>query len=87
MMMLSIDTVPPIMLTEPDIINVSGVRRALGGESPVLTVTLDNARGHLTKLFSVPPLLARATLTGQTAALGVVQSCTIASTIKLTLET
>ncbi|WP_082922615.1 hypothetical protein [Halothiobacillus diazotrophicus] len=85
---LSINRVPPIILTEPEIIGVSGYRRALGGESPTLTVTLDNARGLLTGQFANPPLRARAIVTdhGQTMT-GIVQSVRLGATISIDIET
>jgi len=82
---LTVHTIPPIVLGAHEIISITGKRRALGGESPVLTVTLDNALGQLTQLFSVPPLRHRAQLDDGTT--GVVQSCAMSSTIVLTLET
>jgi len=82
---MMIYTTPPTLIEPHEIISITGKRRALGGESPVLTITLDNARGQLTQLFSAPPLRHRAQLDDGTT--GVVQSCTMSSTIVLTLET
>lgn len=85
---LTISSAPPIILAEPDIIGTSGYRRALGGESPTLTVTLDNARGQLTGLFAIPPLRAPAIVidNGLTMS-GIVQSVRLGATISLDIET
>lgn len=85
---LYIDSIPPLILDAPDVLTVSGVRRALGGESPTLTVKLDNARGHLTELFSAPPLRAAATVTdaGETYT-GRVQAVRLGALIEIEVET
>ncbi|MEW6446333.1 MAG: hypothetical protein AB1479_09910 [Pseudomonadota bacterium] len=80
---LTIHTIPPLVLTAPDLMDVTGQRRALGGESPVLTVRLDNARGHLTALFSTPPVRAVATIDGVG---GIVQAVRMGSIISIQVE-
>ncbi len=87
-MKLIIHTIPP-MVFEREIISVSGLRRALGGESPVTEITLDNARGQLTAMFSEPPIRVAATLQRDNlpAVSGVVQAVLMYSTIVITLET
>ncbi len=88
MMHLTIDTQPPIELSEPDIISISGYRRALGGESPTLTATIDNALGQHTAQFANPPLRHRAQIThGGLAAIGLIQTVRLGATISLTIET
>lgn len=84
---LYIASIPPISVTSTDILSVSGYRRALGGESSTVTVTVDNARGHLTELFLTPQLRAAATVdTPRGEVSGRVQSVSMGATITLTLE-
>lgn len=88
MIEISIDTVPPIVLAEPALLDVGTERAALNGEVPAVEVTFDNARGELTELFALPPLRARATVTrnGLPLFAGVVQAVRMASTITVSLE-
>lgn len=88
MMRLTIDTQPPIEMSEPAIISISGYRRALGGESPTLTVTLDNALGQHTAQFASPPLRHRARITrGGLSVIGLIQTVRLGATISLSIET
>jgi hypothetical protein len=85
---LTIATQPQISVTEPDVISISGYRRSLGGESPTITVTLNNAMGQLTKLFAVPPLRARASVIDAAMTItGIVQSVRLGAVISLDIET
>jgi hypothetical protein len=85
---ISIATVPPIVLAEPQLLDVGTERAALNGEVPNVEVTFDNARGELTELFALPPLRARATLTrdGLPLFTGVVQAVRLAAVISVSLE-
>lgn len=84
---LTIDVVPPIEITA-EIIDIGVERAALNGEVPNMDVTLDNARGQLTDLFTAPPLRARATLIhdGLPLFTGVVQAVRLAAVIAVSLE-
>lgn len=88
MIEITIDTVPPIVIAEPQLLDGGIARAALNGEVPNVEVAFDNARGELTEVFAVPPLRARATVTrdGQPLFAGVVQAVRIAATITVTLE-
>ena len=88
MMSLAIHTTPPSVFGR-EIISVSNLRRALGGQSPTTEITLDNSLGQLTQLFTIPPIRARATLTrdGFKPITGVVQAVSMSSTLVITLET
>lgn len=88
MIEITIDTVPPIVLAEPQLLDVGTERAALNGEVPNVEVTFDNARGELTELFALPPLRARATLTrdGLPLFTGVVQAVRLAAVIAVSLE-
>ena len=88
MIEITIDTVPPIVIAEPQLLDVGTERAALNGEVPAVEVTLDNARGELTELFALPPLRARATVSrdGLPLFTGVVQVVRVAATIAVTLE-
>lgn len=88
MIEIAIDTVPPIVIAEPQLLDVGTERAALNGEVPNVEISFDNARGELTEAFAVPPLRARATVTrdGQPLFAGVVQAVRVAATIAVTLE-
>lgn len=88
MIEITLDTVPPVVLAEPQLLELGVEREALNGEVPNVEISLDNARGELTELFALPPLRARATLTrdGSPLFAGVVQAVRIAATITVTLE-
>lgn len=84
---LTIDAVPPIEITA-EIIDIGTARATLNGEIPNVDVTLDNARGQITDLFTVPPLRASASITRDGAPLfvGRVQGVRMSDIITVTIE-
>lgn len=85
MMTLRINTTPALELA---VLDAGPQRAALNGEVPSVSVTLDNARGGITELLTVPPLRARAELQehGATIFAGTVQSVSLAEVATLGLE-
>jgi hypothetical protein len=84
---LEIESVPPLVLSGRDILDISGQVLSEGGESPSVTVTLDPGRIDRTRL-DPPPLRAVATLTNCAVEwfVGLVQSVRLGSSVTLTLE-
>lgn len=86
--MLRIDAIPPIVIDGPDLLGTGPHRQAIGGESPTVTVQIDNARGQHTDRFAVPPLRQPATYTDthRPEVRGIVQSVRLGETIEVTIE-
>ncbi len=85
---LIVHTVPPLVFSWPDLIDVGDEQSAINGEVPNVTVTLDNARGQITPLLADPPLRAAATLTerGIPIFYGRVQAVSLGTAATITIE-
>lgn len=85
---LTIQTLPPLVLSEPVIVEIGAVRHGGGGESPTLDIALDPQRGELAAQLDPPPLRVRARLVfddGETFA-GIVQAVRLGPQPSIVLE-
>ena len=88
MSVLTIHAIPPLVLSEPVIVEIGAVRIGGGGESPTLEIGLDPGHGDLATQLDPPPLRVRAQLLfddGETFA-GIVQAVRLGPQPSLTLE-
>jgi hypothetical protein len=85
---LLIEATPPLVFDAALLRDVGAQNAGLNGETPNMSVTLDNTHGHLTTLFAVPPLRARAffEIDGALFFEGRIQSVTLGAHITLILE-
>jgi hypothetical protein len=88
MMQLLIYSTPPIVIREPVLQDVGTLNAGINGETPNMTIVIENGRGGLTSLFTRPPLRARAVLSDDAETLfqGTVQAVSIASQITIDIE-
>ena len=89
--LLSIDTVPALILRAPTITELGGWQLAGGGVSPVITISLRPSADLVAKL-DPPPLRVRARLfldadDSAPRFAGVIQSVTLGPKPSITLET
>lgn len=86
---LSLATMPPLSWSGPEITGAGDEHSAINGETPNLSVRIDNARGqHTAALAAAAPLRVRAVLrlAGAVMFEGSVQSVRIADEITIDIE-
>ena len=88
MIILTLDTVPPLSFSPPKLLSVGALHRPLGGENANVSIEIDNGRGQLTAPLTDAPLLCGATLTrdGETLLSGSLSGIRMGATIQLTVE-
>lgn len=86
---LSINAVPPLQWSEPDITAIGPEHSAINGEVPNMTVTIDNALGQHTAAVAASNVLrlrAELLLDGHSVFSGAVQAVAISAEITIELE-
>jgi hypothetical protein len=89
MYILAIASMPPLQWAEPEIMAIGPEHRAINGEVPNMTVTIDNALGQHTDAVvasNVLRLRAELLLDGKRVFYGAVQSVATGSEITIELE-
>lgn len=86
---LTLQTIPPLAFTGPEIAAVGDSNSAINGELSNMPVTIDNARGeHTQVLVAAEVLRARGELRqdGELIFYGAVQAVTLGASVVLELE-
>ena len=86
---LNITAMPPLQWSEPEITAIGPQHKAINGEVPNMTVSIDNARGQHTAAVAVSNLLrlrAELLLDGSSVFAGSVQAVSLGAEITIELE-
>lgn len=85
---LTINTLPPLTLIPPRLVEVGSWQTGAGGVSPTLEISLAPGQGDLLAWLDPPPVRSRATLTldDGTTFDGIVQAVRLGVSPSITLE-